>query len=201
MITDIQQAVDVLNEHGWRGRDDWRLRLFSETQEPLCCFSDPDNPEDEADWVGDRSIQLDPPDAIAIASWLQVSNAPAAEPSALIAQERASVDMLLFCPQCGEQHIDEAKPDVCETCGHDHPSCSCAEYKAWLNPPHKSHRCTFCNHVWRPADITTNGVSEICTRGSNDGSARPRYYCTAQDFKDAVASIAERLRQFQEQPK
>ena len=72
---DINEAVEILNKHKWRERDDWRLRIFSETREPLCCYSDPDFPDDEDNIVGDRSIQLDPPDAIAIASYLQLREA------------------------------------------------------------------------------------------------------------------------------
>lgn len=108
--------------------------------------------------------------------------------------EGQPIDILLFCPQCGEQHIDESKPEVCETCGSQRSSCCCAAYTPWLNPPHKSHRCAFCNHVWRPADVATNGVQEIFTKGSNDGNARPRFYCTAEDFNKAVADIAEAIR-------
>jgi rubrerythrin len=86
------------------------------------------------------------------------------------------VDLLLYCPKCGEQHIDEARPDVCETCGFDIPGCKCGTFTAWLNPPHKSHRCEECNHVWRPADVPTNGVRELKTKGSRDGDPQPRWY-------------------------
>lgn len=105
--------------------------------------------------------------------------------------EPRPVDMLLFCPNCSLQHIDEAKPDVCETCGHSDLShfandeipsgrmgcsvltCPCEMFTAWLNPAHKSHRCANCNHVWRPADAPTKGVFEIKTRGENDMTASP----------------------------
>jgi hypothetical protein len=102
---------------------------------------------------------------------------------ARLATAQSPVNLLLFCPQCGEQHIDEAKPDVCETCGGSEDQfprdpetfvCVCKVFIAWLNPPHKSHRCTSCNHVWRPADVPTNGVKEIKTNGERDGDTRPR---------------------------
>lgn len=96
------------------------------------------------------------------------------------------IDLLLFCPQCGEQHVDEAKPGVCETCGKDEAGCPCPAFAPWLNPPHKSHRCGCCNYVWRPADVATNGVAAIRTRGERDGTARPRYYATAADYERAV---------------
>jgi rubrerythrin len=93
------------------------------------------------------------------------------------------VDMLLFCPNCGQRHVDEAKPDVCETCGgekDDFPRnegaliCTCEAFTAWLNPLHKSHRCNFCNHVFRPADVPTNGVAALKTKGERDGDPRPQ---------------------------
>jgi HPt (histidine-containing phosphotransfer) domain-containing protein len=130
-----------------------------------------------------------------------------------LAESGKPVDMLLFCPHCGEQHVDEAKPDVCEACGHEskwhfegdnlpsgrtgcaHPECTYETFTAWLNPPHKSHRCTSCNHVWRPADVPTNGVLTLQTSGSRDGNPRPRYFYTAKDYEDAVADSIADLRQ------
>lgn len=78
------------------------------------------------------------------------------------------IDMLLFCPICAEQHIDEPQPE-----------------KGWDNPPHRSHECQFCGHVWRPSDIATNGVISIQTKGQRDGNARPRYFATAHDYEQA----------------
>lgn len=81
---------------------------------------------------------------------------------------RRPVPMILHCPKCGKRHVDEAKPDACETCGQDQSGCACPAFTAWLNPPHKSHRCAFCNLVWRPADVPTSGVASIETRGERD---------------------------------
>jgi hypothetical protein len=101
------------------------------------------------------------------------------------------IDLLLFCPNCGAQHIDQAKPDECENCGlskafHDEGlpydiedvGSVCDNFAAWLNPPHKSHRCSSCNHVWRPGDVPTNGVQFINTKGLHDKSAFPEYDIT-----------------------
>jgi len=119
----------------------------------------------------------------------------------LVAELRAEVERLsepvnavLFCPNCCEQHVDEAMPDVCETCGKslsEHPAvgtanATCFVFTAWLNPPHKSHRCNFCNHVWRPADVPTNGVLELKSKGERDGFVKPKYSATKKDFDDAV---------------
>ena len=98
------------------------------------------------------------------------------------------IDIILHCPACGTQHIDAPEPDICE-CGHtsdqhkdissrpDHchsglrslAPCECPGFKqAWDNPPHKSHLCHECGIAWRPADVPTNGVAKIRTRGKQD---------------------------------
>jgi hypothetical protein len=50
--------------------------------------------------------------------------------------------MLLFCPLCQEQHIDEPHGD-------------------WTNPPHKTHQCQHCKYEWKHANVPTNGVREL----------------------------------------
>lgn len=73
------------------------------------------------------------------------------------------VDLLLYCPSCGNQHIDA--PDAA---------------RGWVNPPHRSHECQFCNgpngkpFVWRPSDRHTNGIAAIKTKGKLDGDLRPK---------------------------
>jgi hypothetical protein len=71
------------------------------------------------------------------------------------------IPMLLFCPDCTTQHIDEPHGD-------------------WTNPPHRSHECQHCGHIWRPADVPTTGVRELQTRGACDNSPVPRPYRLAQ---------------------
>lgn len=61
------------------------------------------------------------------------------------------LDMLLWCPLCHTPHVDA--PDV---------------LTAWTNPPHRSHLCHMCGAIWRPADVPTNGVATIATRGKAD---------------------------------
>lgn len=80
--------------------------------------------------------------ATAMREFLRVYNGlPAAEPP--------PVPMVLFCPNCGRQHIDSPKDE-------------------WTNPPHRSHLCAHCAWVWRPADVPTTGVAEIMTEGKKD---------------------------------
>lgn len=78
------------------------------------------------------------------------------EPQATIC---APLDLLLYCPSCHLQHIDA--PD--------------ARTPDWTNPPHKSHLCHGCGCIWRPADVPTNGVESIKTRGKDDTYTAPAF--------------------------
>jgi hypothetical protein len=72
------------------------------------------------------------------------------------------IDMLLFCPECGTQHIDAPEE-------HERDEgLSVRMDVSWTNPPHKSHLCHACETVWRPADVPTNGVASIKTKGKAD---------------------------------
>src|ERR1700733_1732586 len=68
--------------------------------------------------------------------------------------EPSPIDMVLHCPACGLKHVD-------------------APEGGWTNPPHRSHLCRVqdggCGHIWRPADVPTNGVAAVRTRGTHDG--------------------------------
>ena len=83
------------------------------------------------------------------------------------------VPMILHCPRCRMQHIDEPW----------HPGLGCRRERdnrdldrggtpisieAWQNPPHRSHLCAGCGFIWRPADVPTTGVAAITTRGQSD---------------------------------
>ncbi|CAJ9662621.1 Uncharacterised protein [Burkholderia pseudomallei] len=96
------------------------------------------------------------------------------------------IDMLLFCPKCGAQHVDAP-----EKASDDRPVLYA---DAWTNPPHRSHLCHACGTVWRPADVPTNGVAAIQTSGKADtwsGQPVPRAEVT-----DAVRDVLdERHRQ------
>jgi hypothetical protein len=71
------------------------------------------------------------------------------------------IDMVLHCPACHAQHIDapsfKARADKYG-----------AEMDVWTNPPHRSHLCHACGHIWRPADVPTNGVRAVQTKGKKD---------------------------------
>jgi hypothetical protein len=61
----------------------------------------------------------------------------------------APIPMVLHCPACGVQHIDQATDD-------------------WPNPPHRSHLCGSCGAIWRPCDLPTVGVERVTTVGKSD---------------------------------
>lgn len=71
---------------------------------------------------------------------------------------KTPLDMVLFCPECNTQHIDHPEP------GWPFPP----RKQAWDNPPHRSHLCGACGHQWRPADVPTNGVQSVRTKGRDD---------------------------------
>lgn len=83
--------------------------------------------------------------------------------------EPKPIDMVLYCPACGTQHIDHPAEHSGSCLGagggvYD-DYCICG---AWTNPPHRSHLCHTCGCVWRPADVPTNGVVFTKTSGSRD---------------------------------
>lgn len=59
--------------------------------------------------------------------------------------------MLIWCPQCGERHIDEAE---------------------FATKPHHTHACQYCGFVWRPAIVPTVGVRFL--PGFKNEEAKPK---------------------------
>lgn len=83
------------------------------------------------------------------------------------------IDMVLHCPACGDQHIDAPEPHHLDT-ELERNGLPGAPAATWTNPPHRSHLCRGCGHIWRPADVATNGVAAVKTRGQSDSPlARP----------------------------
>lgn len=79
------------------------------------------------------------------------------------ARSTAPIDMVLHCPACGLKHIDA--PDTRRVLAE---GVYVDDVTLWDNPPHKSHLCHGCGHIWRPADVPTNGVEHTKTIGKND---------------------------------
>jgi hypothetical protein len=109
------------------------------------------------------------------------------------------IDMVLFCPECGTQHIDAPSRDShawCDCCKAP-PAAPCYDWcTAWTNPPHRSHLCALCGHVWRPADVPTNGVPAITTRGKEDHPIRPGRVNAVRLLLAQYRSAAEDRRAF-----
>lgn len=76
------------------------------------------------------------------------------------------IDMVLHCPSCGLQHVDA--PALSPPADLPALSASGTPSAVWDNPPHRSHLCHGCGHVWRPADVPTNGVALVKTKGKAD---------------------------------
>lgn len=96
----------------------------------------------------------------------------------------APVDMLLFCPACSTQHVDAADPEgvtSVEINGRE---------DRWDNPPHRTHLCHACGHRWRPADVATNGVLAIATKGQLDGAAAPAYFAAVAKTEGVALGLA-----------
>jgi hypothetical protein len=106
-------------------------------------------------------------------------------------QEPKPIDMVLHCPECGVQHIDapEGEPNLLDArIDEDAP-----QKELWSNPPHRSHLCHGCGLVWRPADVATNGVKSIKTKGKEDDPIGPRHMETllngqVQDFFEGLGA-------------
>lgn len=138
-----------------------------------------------ANWERDRDGR--PPSQVCCFEIQDLETALAAspQPQPVQAQPSEPIDMVLHCPACGEQHID-APDEVpgqpilksASTTEHPHKMMQVGTYTAqgeWTNPPHRSHLCHGCGHIWRPADVPTNGVSAAKTKGKADSPvAQPK---------------------------
>jgi len=95
--------------------------------------------------------------------------------------EVAPIPMVLHCPSCHAQHIDE--PDE--------------RTPDWTNPPHRSHLCHSCGTIWRPADVATVGVRAIQTRGKADCIKRPS---VAPDDEALIEDLSHNASMFGSSP-
>ncbi len=80
------------------------------------------------------------------------------------------VQLLLWCPQCSERHIDEG---------------------VFADTPHHTHACQHCGFCWRPAVVDTCGVQFL--PGFRDWPAPPtlRVVKAAETPPAAVPLITE----------
>jgi hypothetical protein len=59
------------------------------------------------------------------------------DPIAINPIDRNPIPMLLWCPSCGERHVDIGD---------------------FASKPHHTHACQYCGMLWRPAIVSTVGV-------------------------------------------
>lgn len=108
------------------------------------------------------------------------------------AAEPAPIDMVLHCPKCGAQHVDAPEGTGTFYGTDENP----VELMLWDNPPHKSHFCHACGYIWRPADVPTNGVLAINTKGKDDSPialAEPQESVDARPVLSEPPSLADVL--------
>lgn len=116
-------------------------------------------PAQQAPAVSDLMVDTTPP-ATARDRWMY-EQGRLAERDPRSHSAAAPIDMILHCPKCGKQHIDAPEGPLVVDGRAVTPT-------LWHNPPHRSHLCHGCGHIWRPADVPTNGVATIKTKGKND---------------------------------
>lgn len=115
-----------------------------------------------------------------------------------------TVDMVLYCPKCHTQHIDA--PEVpknepfpyTEENGIRTPVLTPARVTPpWTNPPHKSHLCHGCGHIWRPSDTPTNGVERTASGKDADTAPllRPEPKCAKHPDDEAVDRFAQAMKE------
>ena len=112
--------------------------------------------------------------------------------------EPAPINMILHCPACHLQHVDKPEGTFIPGFTADESAAWNKEHGLWDNPPHRSHLCHGCGHIWRPADVPTNGVAAIKTKGKADSPPQPaapepmtREFCAA--FPGTAAGIINAL--------
>ncbi len=108
---------------------------------------------------------------------------PATEDSS--AGDAKPIDMVLFCPACGLQHIDAPE---WEDDPHDIEQ---GQIQSWKNEPHRSHLCHGCGHIWRPADVPTNGIQSVKTVGKADSPIATKAKAEVQAEPAALQMCSE----------
>lgn len=63
------------------------------------------------------------------------------------------IEMLLWCPQCHERHLDLGE---------------------FATKPHHTHACQRCGMVWQPAIVATVGVEFLPGFRNNDSAWKPK---------------------------
>lgn len=117
--------------------------------------------------------------------------APQPSPTPQADSQPAPIDMVLHCPKCGLQHIDAPEKVDRRLAAIDPPAAWAMD--PWTNEPHRSHLCHGCGHIWRPADVPTNGVAAVKTTGKADSPIAAR---ASADSQPAPPKITAEDRSF-----
>ena len=72
-------------------------------------------------------------------------------------EARLPKPMILHCPECHVQHLDEGE---------------------WATRPHKTHQCQNCKHEWRPFPYPTVGVAQPDAETESAPPSLVCYVCT-----------------------
>ena len=132
--------------------------------------------------------------AASISAWN--TRAPDAQPEPAAPTVVEPIDMVLHCPACGLQHVDAP-----EAVHEPQPDGSAHAEEHWNNPPHRSHKCGICGHIWRPADVATNGVQAVKTKGKDDSpiaATPPRAALTDEQIERLCGLDTDRRVRFYE---
>lgn len=76
----------------------------------------------------------------AVRRFQRVGDLPPPPDAQIVPAESTSIPLLLWCPECGERHIDRGK--LAETL-------------------HRTHACQACGMLWAPAVVPTIGVQYL----------------------------------------
>lgn len=96
--------------------------------------------------VATRAVALDDPELTALMCRLTLyeeadPSSPAFSPEllnqVLSLKKEPPLSVILFCPRCRHQHVDEGE---------------------WATRPHTTHLCGHCENKWDPAPVPTVGV-------------------------------------------
>jgi hypothetical protein len=87
-----------------------------------------------------------------------------------------AVRMLIWCPNCHEQHIDDG-----------------------FAKPHILHRCEFCQLEWKFSEWNTLGILSLPNHNHYAKNAKPKCFATLKDFDEAVTYATKHLQRTQEQ--
>jgi hypothetical protein len=147
--------------------------------------------------VAKRFSDVPPGRALNSKALVYQSSIDAAVAAALAERDARPIDMILHCPACGMQHVD-APESGSRILYADEPinDQSHGTLPGWANPPHRSHLCSGCGHIWRPADVPTNGVAAIKTQGKND-SPKAERDAEIERLRKLLAEASEALRGMQ----